>query len=1048
MRTVLSSRRSAQRGAGIWRKAGLGLAVAALTLGTNVVAAAQPMLDLGRRPMEAFTPLDFGGHSQDWDVTQDANGIIYVANSNAINIYDGARWRAVANPEGRKFRSVQAADETIYVGAVGDLGYLEADEIGSLRFVSLLTRLPEHARRFGEVRQIVATPDGVFFQHREYLFRWQPAESPDRGEMTVWRMQEPESGSGFTYGIGYIGDDLYVAEPGKALAVVDGGTLRPLPGDALPRGGLVAIVAFDARQLMIVTHEQGLYLHEDGKTRYLEAPVSDYAKRAKATGVTPLPDGNQVLATLGSGAVVFDDGGNVLRIIASEAGLPDNGVMNAGFLDSRGGLWLPLNYGIARVEVMSPVEIYDSTEGMNGSTLSFARYAGAMYVGTSQGLFVARRPPVTGTKVMFEHVVPGIKTYCWALLATGDELIAATSEGLFVINENGESRTLASDVFLSLLTSPDGRFLYAGSYGLGLQVYERRAETWTFIGRIAGTPEDLRQTALTSAGEVWARALPTDREIVQRIRLHEDGLGEVIASYDTRHGLPPKNELQPIVWHGEVFVGTESGLFRYDAARDIFTAVPGLGDAGASYPALDSTNSIWAQSSPGRAARIERQGEDYVISHPVRGVAVTEYLVFAADGDAMWGGTADGRVIRVTGADKLPLTASAPVLVRRVAVQGWPEIFLGVEPAGWVSPVLPYSHRSLRFEYASPRFGPNEHIEYQTRLTGLETSWTPWSADPYREFTALREGRYRFEVQARDPAPDSLARASFGFRVLPPWYRTFWAYVGYLLVAVLTIGLIVRWRVHRSHLAVEELRAQVLERERIQSRLLVYQHKLRGLASQLAQAEEQARRSTAADLHDGVAQLLAACKMRVDGLRTRLQDRPAEQLEDIGEMLDQAIVATRTITLELSPPMLYDLGLEPALSWLVARVRDKLNLECELVDDGRPKPLDPEVRLALFQSVRELLQNVRKHAGVDSVRIQLQRDDGNILVTVEDDGVGFDPALAEENPDEHHGFGLFSIRERISLLGGGFRIDSTPGRGTRVIISAPVSTELREDTTA
>ena len=141
---------------------------------------------------------------------------------------------------------------------------------------------------------------------------------------------------------------------------------------------------------------------------------------------------------------------------------------------------------------------------------------------------------------------------------------------------------------------------------------------------------------------------------------------------------------------------------------------------------------------------------------------------------------------------------------------------------------------------------------------------------------------------------------------------------------------------------------------------------------------------------------------------------------------------------ELSPPILYDLGFEPAMEWLAEHMQQQYGLVVEVEDDNHPKPLDNEARVLLFRAVRELLFNVLKHAQASCARVCMRRDGEHLRVIVEDNGVGFAPDQVGASSGKIEGFGLFSIKERLNYFGGRMEIESTPGEVTRVILSFPL----------
>jgi signal transduction histidine kinase len=203
---------------------------------------------------------------------------------------------------------------------------------------------------------------------------------------------------------------------------------------------------------------------------------------------------------------------------------------------------------------------------------------------------------------------------------------------------------------------------------------------------------------------------------------------------------------------------------------------------------------------------------------------------------------------------------------------------------------------------------------------------------------------------------------------------------------------------------------------------------LQRLAVEMSAAEQRERQRIAAVLHDTLQQLLIAARYKLAG---------SNKLEEADHLIDEAISVARSLTVELSPPVLHEHGLQAALDWLARQFHSRYGLTVILEAETGAEPRDPNVRAFLFQSVRELLLNVVKHAGTSQVQISLRRDpDGFIRLAVEDQGKGYDPVALPSKDDT--GFGLFSIQKRLQLLGGSFQVKTLPGHGCHVSLTIPV----------
>lgn len=227
------------------------------------------------------------------------------------------------------------------------------------------------------------------------------------------------------------------------------------------------------------------------------------------------------------------------------------------------------------------------------------------------------------------------------------------------------------------------------------------------------------------------------------------------------------------------------------------------------------------------------------------------------------------------------------------------------------------------------------------------------------------------------------------------------------------------------------------ERRQAEERLLLYQARLRSLASDLASVQEEERRRIALGLHDRIAQVLSASKMMM-GTVSASDAGLAEPLEAVRRMIDQAIQEIRALTFELSPPILHELGLEPALDWLAEQFQQRHGLRVTFEDDREKKPLATSVRDLLFRAVQELLANVVKHAHAYSARVSVRREGEEIRIEVADDGAGIDVSQDDLPAGRDEGFGLFNIRERLTHVGGRLQIHSELGQGTRVVLTAPL----------
>jgi signal transduction histidine kinase len=239
----------------------------------------------------------------------------------------------------------------------------------------------------------------------------------------------------------------------------------------------------------------------------------------------------------------------------------------------------------------------------------------------------------------------------------------------------------------------------------------------------------------------------------------------------------------------------------------------------------------------------------------------------------------------------------------------------------------------------------------------------------------------------------------------------------------------------------------ITDRKLADEKLHEYQARLKALAARSAISEEQTRHVIATNLHDQVGQSLALARVQLASA-IRIADNPEleNQIEDISDNLLLALEDTQFLMLELSSPAIHGTSLAAAVSdWLDGQIGRRHGLKTEIIDNlpkDRSKSIDPNVRAILFRNIRELVINVVKHARADKICIRLEDRGSAIRIIVEDDGIGFDPAAVEKTKNKTGGFGLFSIEELMTDLGGSLRMVSKAGKGSTAILSAPLSVNI------
>jgi signal transduction histidine kinase len=231
--------------------------------------------------------------------------------------------------------------------------------------------------------------------------------------------------------------------------------------------------------------------------------------------------------------------------------------------------------------------------------------------------------------------------------------------------------------------------------------------------------------------------------------------------------------------------------------------------------------------------------------------------------------------------------------------------------------------------------------------------------------------------------------------------------------------------------------SDVSEQRKRELEIRTYQDRLQRMSFDAAVTEEQERRRIAVQLHDGIGQDLALARMELATVQNQLEGKPRAIVAAVMATLKGAIDSSSALVFDLSPPILYDLGLEKAVAWLADDVRTRHGMTIEVADDGTHKPLDEAAKAIVFRAIRELVMNVLKHAKVAAAKVSLQRVGNQYHIDVLDSGVGFDPS-AQTAPTS---FGLLSVHEQVARLGGTMKLESAPQQGTRISLAIPLASD-------
>lgn len=736
---------------------------------------------------------EYRASNQNWKIVQHPNGWMYFSNNNGLLEFDGVYWNTYRLPHHEKVRSLAIGpDNKIYVGGLGQFGYFSPNLLGGLDYTSLSGQLRNRDRE--NIWNVLVSGDKVYFQSDCYIYCFS---------------------NGHIRAIDCNGCNLSAIVNGQlffmntfGLNRVNGNSVEHIQdSDFLRDLSVVAMLPFKGR-LMLVTSHNGLWLYSNGTfTRFrssLDAFCStNHLSCASADGTT------LALGTMDDGVIIYDILRDKAERVSVAGGLQNKTVLSLSF-DHEHNLWLGLDNGIDYIALNSPLYFLYSKYSSIGSGYCALPFENKLYLGTNQGLYTTSVPtsldhradirPVAGA----EGQIHCLKTIDGSLFCGGRKVFYRLKDGLLTkynlrgvwnVDKAGHSQ----------------KAILVGTYW-GISVLRKSDNgEWNMSNDIL----DLNISAKSMLVEegspyVW---LGNKKSGVWRIKL-DDKLQRAVRKkcYNSKR-LPIGDNVCIGYVNGNITIASRQGLFKYNSIQDKLEKANQLeaaldGNVPYTYIHEDAAGRIWyvtdgllkqavtdRQTGQIRKTNSSPLLDDYLMEdfENVEMISKQEVVVGIEDGFALLNSSTPTAAVH-----------RFNLQIRRVYLtNGGDSLIYGKSIAPNSSEIsIPYGDNSLRIEYGADHYSRTQAVLYSYRLIGSnDETWSTYNRATTKEYTDLPEGTYTFQVRLGTAGIGEASVSSFTFRILPPWYRSWWAYTAYgLMVIAACRYLYVRYKSGRERL--------------------------------------------------------------------------------------------------------------------------------------------------------------------------------------------------------------------------------------------------------
>jgi signal transduction histidine kinase/CheY-like chemotaxis protein/ligand-binding sensor domain-containing protein len=756
---------------------------------------------VGRPFVNNYTYQEYGAGPVSWWALEDKDGIMYFANGDGVLQYDGVNWNLIEVEDGTRCLT-KDEEGTIYAGGNGEIGYLKPDTTGKLEFISLMDKVPEEHKVFSDVWEVDFFEGRVIFRTEFKLYCW------DGKTMKVIISED-------AYHVGSIVNGVYYLRIwGRGLCVLTkDDTFELVPGgERFADKRIYSILPYDDSNILIGTRNEGFYLYDNKNFKPFKTEADEYLKGNLYLPGVALKDGRFVFNTFSDGVYMIDHQGKLIQKYTTENGLQD-GSVDFVYIDSRGVLWMVLFNGLANVNLNSTFTILDSNMGLPTNVVfAVFKFKNILYLSTNNGISYLEDGsdeiiPIDGTFGQGGNfIVDRDRLY----VGTGDMGIIEIKGKTFEYVRESKNYDLRSRFIY--LSKYDSNRMYAthqqGITSFYFNESSNKFELESTLGKII--PAAFGGLFETKDGALWVQTSDQIGKVYllkpnyENVKL--DLATTEIITYDETHGLPKSviglgqfdGELQFYSPQTEEIFAFNSAENRFENKKLFYEHLIDW-DNSSSNNITDKNGKIWFNAGTGVVIAEKNKNGEYTINTETFKELKNQIIwnIYSEEpnpdgSQVVWLSGPDG-VIRYDGKLEKPSTPNFNVKIRSLAIAGDSLLYAG----GIDFPEkleIPFDDNTVALTYAAPLFIGQKDMLYSTQLEGFDESWSDWTKIAAREYINLPSNKYTFKVKAKNVYGDISEESTASFEIMTPWFKTWWAYLFYVVALLVVVSIIVRAR--------------------------------------------------------------------------------------------------------------------------------------------------------------------------------------------------------------------------------------------------------------
>lgn len=793
----------------------------------------------GIPPVTNYIPEELNIGEQNLSITRDNRGLMYFGNSSdGILEYDGQNFRIINVPNNVVYSLATDKNGMVFVGGIGEFGFLKPDIKGNYHYFSLASKLNSSERKFTSVWKIYSTGEGIYFTSSEAIFYYD--------YKNINKIAMPEGFPLFSF---YLDDQLYLGTFDHGLMMLEEDSFEIAKGGEFYREkNIFIMLPYDENQYLIGTDVYGIFIYN--KENGTSTPFIVNVRLSEFLNDNLLYTGLQskdeyIFGSMEKGVAIIDPDEKIRHELNKKTKLQDQVVVDM-YLDpddSYSPLWLALNAGISKAEINLPFQYFSEESGIKGQVTDIMEYNNKLYITTSSGVFY-RDMQADGLPT-FRQIkeIPSYESWSLLKLNLADEkiLLVATSNGIFFINKNNRIESIGKllPVNQKFIGKLNTRILYQSRnypdqiyIGLekGMTAFSNVNEKLSRIETGVDIPEEIRSIAKDNQGNLWLGTY-----VSGVIKISPGKNDTSLTYYNEEHGLPSLRDIHVYNLDDHIVFTTSNGLYKYDEANNRFVPDSIFGKKYLNkgvFKIYHFGNEYWLicyNKNKSWIEKLEVVNDSISITTNVfkRLPDKWKNVLYKSNDNFIWTGISNS-LYSYNPSKEINTSEPFHTLIRSVTIGEDSLLFEGtfyentgndtlhnrilISQPDFMKKTLPYKYNNITFSFAAPFFIEEQKTEYSYYLEGFKGTWTKWSKENKAVYTNLSLGNYTFHVKARNVFGTESQTASYTFTILPPWYQTIYAYIAYIIFLILAVWGIVKYNTHR--LKRDKIRLEGIVQER------------------------------------------------------------------------------------------------------------------------------------------------------------------------------------------------------------------------------------------